>query len=111
MKARDELRRKAHAVFHAALRRGDIRKPKACSECGRRPKSFMLRAHHVDHALPLDVEWLCTKCHGGRNLEAYLARVFTPEEWSVIVAKARRTGISLRALTLTLWREWLERGD
>lgn len=32
-----------------------------------------------------------------------------PTLYGAVTAKARRTGVSLRALTLTLWREWLER--
>jgi hypothetical protein len=32
-----------------------------------------------------------------------------PTLYEAVAAKAKRTGVSLRALTLTLWKEWLER--
>jgi len=32
-----------------------------------------------------------------------------PTLYEAVKAKAKREGISLRALTLTLWKEWLER--
>lgn len=32
-----------------------------------------------------------------------------PTLYDAVLAKAKREGISLRALTLTLWKEWLNR--
>lgn len=32
-----------------------------------------------------------------------------PTLYEAVLAKAKRDGISLRALTLTLWKEWLEK--
>lgn len=105
---RDVLRLRAHSAFHSALRRGEIKKPRLCSECGCKPKRFLLRAHHPDHAQPLDVEWLCSKCHGGRNLEAYLSRLFTVAEWTALIAKCKREGVSVRAQILKLLKEWAD---
>lgn len=34
-----------------------------------------------------------------------------PTLLDAVKAKAKRKGVSLRALTLTLWREWLGRSD
>lgn len=34
-----------------------------------------------------------------------------PTLFEAVKAKAKRKGLSLRALTLTLWREWIERDD
>lgn len=104
----EQLRQQAYSVFHAALRRGDVVKPSVCSECGAEPEAFLLRAHHADHALPLDVEWLCSKCHGTRNLESYLRMQFGPAEWSILVLKCKRDGLSVRAAILTLLREWVK---
>jgi hypothetical protein len=106
---RDRQRLKAHSAFHSALASGRVVKPAQCQECGRRPKPFLLRAHHPDHAAPLDVEWLCSKCHGGRTLESHLARLFTPTEWTQLVTKAKRDGVSLRALILGWCKEWVEK--
>lgn len=33
-----------------------------------------------------------------------------PTLYERVLAKATREGLSLRALTLTLWKEWVERG-
>ena len=34
-----------------------------------------------------------------------------PTLFEAVKAKAKREGISLRALTLTLWKEWIERSN
>jgi predicted HicB family RNase H-like nuclease len=34
-----------------------------------------------------------------------------PTLYDRVVTKAKRQGISLRALTLTLWKEWVERSE
>ena len=51
----------AHNVFCAAKRDGKILVPECCSLCG--VKSNDLEAHHKDYSKPLDVQWLCVKCH------------------------------------------------
>src|SRR5688572_19467356 len=104
----DRNRLKAHSTFHSALQRGQIVKPRACQDCGRQPIAFLLRAHHPDHLAPLDVEWLCSKCHGKRNFEAHFSRLFTPAEWSRLVTKAKREGVSLRALILGWCQQWID---
>ena len=43
-----------------ALSRGWITKPVKCEECGSEAR---LQAHHSDYLTPLDVKWLCQKCH------------------------------------------------
>jgi len=54
-----EKRRAWNRVFHA-VERGHMQKPDRCSECG---KTGRLEAHHEDYSKPLEVEWLCRKCH------------------------------------------------
>ena len=43
---------------HSAVKRGELT-PKPCEACGN-PKT---EAHHCDYNKPLDVRWLCRKCH------------------------------------------------
>lgn len=43
-----------------AVKSGYIIKPKVCSKCLLVAK---VEAHHVNYNRPLDVEWLCKKCH------------------------------------------------
>jgi len=39
---------------------GKIEKPDKCSACGTQGE---VEAHHEDYSKPLDVEWLCIRCH------------------------------------------------
>jgi hypothetical protein len=53
-------KRKAHFLVKNAIRSGAIAKPTACELCG---KSDQLEAHHEDYKKPLDVVWVCKRCH------------------------------------------------
>jgi len=57
----------AHAKVQAALRIGALVRPESCEACQSPwdkaiPKTKPL-AHHDDYNKPLEVRWLCTKCH------------------------------------------------
>jgi hypothetical protein len=54
-------KRKAENAVSNALRDGKLKRPRLCEGCGRRRK---LQAHHPDYSKPLEVQWLCYKCHG-----------------------------------------------
>lgn len=54
---------RARALINTHVRRKKIRKPLNCEDCGLR---FPLEAHHKDYSKPLDVEWLCHRCHNKR---------------------------------------------
>jgi hypothetical protein len=59
-----ETKQSAQAKAAAAIYRGVlVRGP--CSQCGA-PKTD---AHHEDYSKPLDVVWLCRKCHRLRHAE------------------------------------------
>lgn len=55
---------KARALANRAVELGFLTRPELCPQCGRDGK---IHAHHEDYTKPLDVEWLCTVCHGERH--------------------------------------------
>lgn len=65
---RDDLaeRQKAAArcTVYAAIRARVLTKPSTCSACAVSATGHALQAHHHDYSKPLEVQWLCTKCHG-----------------------------------------------
>lgn len=59
---------RAHRLLNNALRSGGVQKPAACEACGVEVEdSRRLHAHHEDYDKPLEVEWLCSACHGLRH--------------------------------------------
>lgn len=62
----DPLKVKARAATNKAIRNGLVRgEPDACEDCGRDDER--LTVHHTDYSQPLEIEWLCTTCHGKRH--------------------------------------------
>jgi len=55
---RNPEKRAAHIKVGNAIRNGRITK-QPCEKCGEE----LAEAHHDDYSNPLDVNWLCTKCH------------------------------------------------
>jgi transposase-like protein len=58
---------KAHNLFETALEQGIIKRKVKCEKCGE-TETFKngrtaIAAHHHDYNKPLDVTWLCQKCH------------------------------------------------
>ena len=59
-----------HAVrklTEAAMQSGRLVRPDHCSECLTRGH---VDAHHPNYGKPLDVTWLCKKCHGKKHRSA-----------------------------------------
>lgn len=56
------LQKQAYKEYQKALNNGQLVKPNCCSQCGGRDVN--INGHHDDYAYPLDVVWLCIKCHG-----------------------------------------------
>ena len=54
-------KRSAILAVRRALKRGILIRPDMCSQCNRSGK---IEGHHPDYCKPLDVIWLCPKCHG-----------------------------------------------
>lgn len=51
---------KARRILNKAIRDGRIIRPSNCESCF---KKRFVQAHHEDYSKPLDVDWLCNKCH------------------------------------------------
>ena len=62
---RNPEKSKARYAVSNALRDGKIERPDSCLDCGLATRD--LQAHHEDYSKPLEVEWLCTRCHGKRH--------------------------------------------
>ena len=58
---------------------GKMQKPETCSECG---SGGMIHGHHKDYSKPLEVEWLCQKCHMRRH-----KRIVRPKELGIGVVE------------------------
>lgn len=64
------VKRAANVMVGNAVRDGRLEKPKSCSKCGTEGR---IHGHHDDYARPLDVRWLCSRCHSDwhkKNSEA-----------------------------------------
>ena len=53
-------RYRAQNAVNNAVRDGRLKKPEACEVCN---TPGLIHAHHHDYSRPLDVVWVCVKCH------------------------------------------------
>ena len=62
------LQKAAYDAVRAARHKGLLIPPGKCSRCAE-PTRYgkdgrtLLHGHHADYSRPLDVEWICVKCH------------------------------------------------
>ena len=57
------LRKHSYYLFWDALKRGIIKRATDCEHCGGKTNGRELDGHHDDYYQPLDVIWLCRRCH------------------------------------------------
>ncbi len=57
----------AQGIIEKAVLRGDVIPPDSCETCGASYRFSdgrrAIQAHHCDYNKPMDVMWLCQKCH------------------------------------------------
>lgn len=58
--AQETEKYKARTQLGYAIRTGKIVRPNFCEKCGRKTTP---QGHHHDYSKPLEVQWLCQKCH------------------------------------------------
>lgn len=58
---KDPRKHKAVQLTTNRLKRGEIVRPGNCSKCHKECKP---EGHHADYNKPLEIEWLCSVCHG-----------------------------------------------
>src|SRR5258708_32459592 len=58
---------KATQTLRNAVMRGKVPKPIRCEQCQAKGK---IHGHHADCSKPLEVRWLCVKCHERTHHEA-----------------------------------------
>ena len=63
---KNKEKRNAHLRVSRAVMNGTIKREYNCSACS---YDIKVEAHHEDYAKPLEVIWLCSKCHHARHVE------------------------------------------
>lgn len=54
------IKSRAHSSLSKSIKAGDTIRKKTCHDCDLKCKTH---GHHYDYLIPLDVVWLCPKCH------------------------------------------------
>jgi len=57
----NRLVRRAHSRIYFLVKNKRIEKPTVCSLCGKNEDK--IQGHHEDYSKPLEVIWVCVKCH------------------------------------------------
>ncbi len=61
---------RAHNIVAKAIAKGDLIRKNSCEKCGKIVDwsiNDKLHAHHEDYSKPLDIIWLCPRCHNGKD--------------------------------------------
>lgn len=61
----DTAQARARSLLNAAVRSRKIERPTKCAEC---EMECTPHGHHHDYSKPLDVKWLCVRCHSEEHI-------------------------------------------
>lgn len=64
-RAENDVKVKAETRARDATKKGILKSPGVCEDC--LVATSKLHRHHEDYSKPLDVVWVCPKCHGKRH--------------------------------------------
>jgi hypothetical protein len=56
-----ELKEQAYKIYTKAIKSGQLQRGTHCQICGDVPQR--IEGHHCDYSRPLDVIWVCGRCH------------------------------------------------
>jgi len=73
----------AYRLVHGAVKAGTLARPDRCSSC---KKECTAVAHHADYARPLDVVWLCHKCHSGIHKHLFVRLPYGIDRTQLVTA-------------------------
>lgn len=62
-KIRHPEKEKAHHILRNHVGNGLIVKPTICSVCNKKFIKRLIQGHHSDYSKPLEVIWVCSRCH------------------------------------------------
>jgi transposase-like protein len=104
-------------VVNAAIRIGLLKRPTACQKCSAtrayKDGRKSIQAHHDDYNKPLEVRWLCAKCHSrwhSKNKAIERSRLLpTPADLAKaeqLLAEAARLRDAVRLEADQRQREW-----
>lgn len=66
-RSKDKLQSTARRAVQRAVKSGKLTKPRACPVCKRRLPAKLIHGHHEDYNRPLDVRWMCQRCHAAEH--------------------------------------------
>ncbi len=109
------VKQRARRAVRTAIEKGHMVRPSNCERCGCDPGCgvdgrALVQGHHHDYSKPLDIEWICHKCHrletplalGEKNGQARL-------NWNLVAEakKLRNDGMSFsniaKAVGVSKW--------
>jgi hypothetical protein len=101
---RAKQRSREYSKLSWAIKSGKVIKPTICPQCGEVPEYGRIEGHHHDYSKPLEVKWLCSRCHTYER-SSFMMEYDVPD---AAREKAEREDIELRELVIRWLQQWTE---